>query len=470
MTQTAQLAIAYSRMSVGVILAAVVTAYILAIAFVLDLARLQDEKSLAQTTDTVKLLILEKQERLKQTMGDYADWGAAYEHLHKTLDVAWAFDQGNVGPSLLDDLGIEYAGVFDPSGREAYTVVDGTLSPDHVLSNIAGVSELVGQARALHNDAVASGVLRSGGDAVLAAAKVISPGKDATVQEDGRPPTVLLFGDRLTAVELLRIRDSLNLERLKLVPAPITAPKQSLFLKTSDGNGGFLLDVSAPRPGRDMVRGLLPSFTAVGLVFGALLLWLGRQGLKHATSAKESAAALEESHRSLEQTALYDALTGLPNRRLFSRRLTEALGSPTPVTVLFLDLDRFKPINDSYGHEAGDYVLREVGRRLTSCVSGQAICARLGGDEFVILTNDLDEVAVHKTCRDILRAVSADIPYGGQLLHVGVSIGITQTRPGEDKIEDVLRRADYALYDAKKRGRSRFRWFNDTPQASVASA
>jgi hypothetical protein len=119
-------------------------------------------------------------------------------------------------------------------------------------------------------------------------------------------------------------------------------------LNTSGSTTGFALDVTAPGPGHEMLHAILPSFAAVASMFAALLLWLGWRG-------RRDAGAIQETHRSLKRTAHYDVVTGLLNRSLFTQRLDGVLKhSDAPVSVLFLDLDRFKPVNDTFGHEAGD--------------------------------------------------------------------------------------------------------------------
>jgi diguanylate cyclase (GGDEF)-like protein len=470
MVRSSDLAIAFSRKSVAVILAAVALAYVLAVAFVFDIARFHDQKSLVHTKHMVRLLIEEKENWISRTVVDYADWGAAYRHLHQSLDVAWAYDQDNVGQSLLKDLNIEYAAVFDPADTEVYSVVGGELQKQPAVVGIGGAADLIARARALGPREAATGILAAGGEPVLAAASVISSGADPSVQLDGRTPSVLLFGDRITKAELARMQESLDLTLLRLVPTNSRSGEQDVFLSSSDGRAGFALEVAAPKPGRDMVRAILPSFTAVGAVFAALLLWLGRLGLRNATNAHQATVALQESHRSLQYTAFYDSLTGLPNRGMFMLRLQEALSLGTPFAVIFLDLDRFKPINDTHGHDAGDFVLREIGARLCKTVRPEDLCARLGGDEFVIITSHLDASSLHQLCKSLLRDVSVEISYDGRPLSVGVSIGIARSRPGEDRVEDVLRRADQALYHAKTGGRSQYHWFNDNPGSERVSA
>ena len=160
----------------------------------------------------------------------------------------------------------------------------------------------------------------------------------------------------------------------------------------------------------------------------------------------------------LRRLALHDPLTGLPNRRLLLDRLAHALNRGVrhdhQVAVLFLDLDGFKAINDTWGHAAGDELLVEVAARLTACLRPEDTVARLGGDEFVIV---LDEVAeAHEPLRIAERvrsALSTPVPLGGGSTRVTTSIGVSLA--GRGPAQDVLRAADTAMYRAKARGKDR---------------
>jgi diguanylate cyclase (GGDEF)-like protein len=161
----------------------------------------------------------------------------------------------------------------------------------------------------------------------------------------------------------------------------------------------------------------------------------------------------------LTQAAYYDALTGLPNRRLFMERLTAALGADAAdqraLAVLFIDLDRFKVINDSLGHGAGDELLVTVARRITGCVRAGAIAARLGGDEFTVLLEDIESATDAERVADrILDALRRPISLDGHDVFTGGSIGIAASLPPHGRPVDILRDADVALYRAKGAGRN----------------
>jgi diguanylate cyclase (GGDEF)-like protein/PAS domain S-box-containing protein len=171
--------------------------------------------------------------------------------------------------------------------------------------------------------------------------------------------------------------------------------------------------------------------------------------------------ALEDQ---LRQNALYDALTGLPNRRLFLDRLDHAVSlwhrSKTPFAVIFLDLDGFKAINDSLGHQMGDRVLNEVGARIKHELRDVDTGARFGGDEFAILLHDTGDDAVLRIAHRVQGGLANVIGLDGHEFTIGASLGIATSANGYVSAEDVLRDADIAMYRAKETERGTVSFFD----------
>ena len=190
---------------------------------------------------------------------------------------------------------------------------------------------------------------------------------------------------------------------------------------------------------------------------------------------KQQSQEINEFPRRLDQLireAFRDSLTGLPNRALFMDRLTHALTraerTGTNLAVLFLDLDRFKILNDTLGHEVGDRLLVEVGHRLAACLSPEDTVARLGGDEFALLLEDTSDLTgattrAEKVSAEIQRPFVVD----GRDVLISASIGIALTGGGSMQPEEVLHNADLAMYQAKAEGRARYELYE--PGLSVST-
>ncbi|QCN97747.1 diguanylate cyclase (plasmid) [Azospirillum argentinense] len=175
----------------------------------------------------------------------------------------------------------------------------------------------------------------------------------------------------------------------------------------------------------------------------------------------------------LEDIAYQDRLTGLPNRRYFEQYVEATTAGNGSAAFLYIDLDGFKPVNDRLGHDAGDLVLRQVGERLAACFRGDDVVARLGGDEFAAVLPqragaeppDLDGLA-----RRIIEAVNEPVSVQGEAVRVGCSLGIALWPEDSTDVTETLRRADQALYQAKRAGRNRgIRWTADLPPAPAES-
>ncbi|MBC7781654.1 MAG: diguanylate cyclase [Proteobacteria bacterium] len=166
---------------------------------------------------------------------------------------------------------------------------------------------------------------------------------------------------------------------------------------------------------------------------------------------------LESELYRLQHQAFHDWLTGLPNRALFKDRLTLAIAqaqrSGRKVAVLFLDLDRFKPINDRHGHDVGDWVLKEVARRLSGTLRGADTLARLGGDEFVAIIPYVDNsAAVKAVIEKFDAALRVPFAVAGELLEIGCSVGCAIYPDDGTSPDLLLENADAAMYQQKHRG------------------
>lgn len=188
-------------------------------------------------------------------------------------------------------------------------------------------------------------------------------------------------------------------------------------------------------------------------------------------------ARRKEAEDKIEHLAFYDPLTNLPNRRLMQDRLQHSFAAnarhPMHGALLFIDLDHFKNLNDTKGHSCGDELLKMVGTRLQSCVREGDTVARLGGDEFVVILENLSESAEPAAAQaeavgeKILDAINQPYPLLGDEYHSTASIGVSLYYKQEATVEELIRRADTAMYEAKAQGRNTLRFFDPGMQAAL---
>jgi diguanylate cyclase (GGDEF)-like protein len=179
---------------------------------------------------------------------------------------------------------------------------------------------------------------------------------------------------------------------------------------------------------------------------------------------EQQANLLRESEALFRHLALHDALTGLATRLLLQDRLSVAAERArrhrTGLAVMMVDLDSFKEINDTYGHQAGDEVLQVTAKRLLRAVRTEDTVARLGGDEFIVLLADLtDSRVVEKIAANIVESLAVPIPFEGREVPISGSVGVCAASAADPDSDALLRNADAALYRAKAKGRGRFEIF-----------
>lgn len=229
----------------------------------------------------------------------------------------------------------------------------------------------------------------------------------------------------------------------------------------SDGTTLGYINWSPFEPGEQvedkMQPALILALVVVGILLSLLLLRLRRGRME-----------LEASRAQAQHLAFHDCLTGLPNRALFEDRLEHALARRgRQVAVLLLDLDRFKNVNDTLGHQAGDALIREFGVRLSSLTREGDTIARLGGDEFAILTENAELKNVRKLASRIITEIGRPFELFGNQAYVGVSIGVAlSSDTAVDRLE-LIRRADIALYRVKDGGRNDYQIFSPQMDDSV---
>lgn len=186
------------------------------------------------------------------------------------------------------------------------------------------------------------------------------------------------------------------------------------------------------------------------------------------------ASDITEQKKALDtiwQQANFDPLTGLPNRRMFIDRLGQEIKkdhrTSTRLALMFIDLDMFKEVNDSLGHEMGDHLLKMVATRLVDCVRKVDVVARLGGDEFTLMMGELEEInSIDRVAATIIEKLAAPYQLKDTQTYISASIGITIYPDDATEAEDLLKCADQAMYESKRLGRHRFNYFKPSMQAA----
>jgi diguanylate cyclase (GGDEF)-like protein len=207
----------------------------------------------------------------------------------------------------------------------------------------------------------------------------------------------------------------------------------------------------------DNFRGIMiVTLTALGIMaIGLVMLGFRLQSIVY---------ALRESEEQIRYRANYDSLTHLPNRLNFIEHLSEAISrgrrDPGQIALLFIDLDRFKTINDTLGHDYGDELIKQVASRIRKAIRETDVVSRLGGDEFtVLLSNMTDEIHASIIAKSILDQLSRPFQLFGHEVYSGASIGITVCPQDGSDTMTLLKNADMAMYEAKDQGRNTFRFF-----------
>jgi diguanylate cyclase (GGDEF)-like protein len=284
---------------------------------------------------------------------------------------------------------------------------------------------------------------------VAVAAGPMVPNTDQVEPMSGRP-TALILGHLITGEDLIKMSNHFIVDDLRLVAG-----------KNEGGGGSVLKDAwGAPvatvtwtdrHPGVAARQSYSTSAVAILL---ALIGVMVPVSVAHFRAMQKLARGEQQAR----QDARRDALTGLPNRLALSERLAVAMSMDT--ALLYIDLDGFKSINDTYDHATGDRLLKAVAAGISSLLKGNATLARLGGDEFAVLLEDGALRAGAETlARQILELVAEPFNIDGRVASVGASIGIAMSEGGRLEPAELMRQADVAMYDSKANGRGQFRWY-----------
>lgn len=428
---------------------------ILLIGLVVGIARYQTRIAVEEQSKLATGALSIRAEHIEKTALDYGYWDDAVQHAAIEPDPEWV--DKSIGLPAYKNLGFDQTLVVRTDDRLSYHMVNGQRMSDPSSQTLPeGIKALIERQRALPPDVAVSGLVFLDDVPVIVAVAAIHPfGSMDDARRDGRH--LLVFVDPIDSLLLEELGRIYLLPDLRVV-ADQDPSGASVKLK-SVNDRTLKLAWTGSNPGLALLRSLLPSLVVLLGIFATFSFFV----LRHAVEAAKLI-------RINEQKATHDPLTGLPNRTLLFDRLERLASRKGEFAILYLDLDGFKSINDTFGHEAGDDVLREVARRLSSCLRMEDMVARLGGDEFAIVLADVaDRETIKEVATRIKATIEMPIPSANTFTDIGVTIGVAMAPDHAVNYLELIRKADIALYAGKRAGRQRI-CFYDPDQDGIDTA
>lgn len=408
-------------------------------------------------------------------------WDEAVVHLVNSFDRAWA--EENIGKFFFETKGFDQAAVLDGADAPIYAMVGGeTVDPALAGSLATAAQPLVRQVRnaertrgpldahfaakgAVTTPIYRSAFVRHGDKVYVATAALVQPHTTA-VAPRSQQSAIMLTAKAVDQAFLAPLADRFLLDDPDVVTPgmPLAPGRARIKLKEDAGAALMAVDWQPRQPGSDLLAVALPVALCVLAGMGLLVWALYRHDRK-------ATGNLLASEARATHLAYHDGLTGLPNRLMLAERLQRANAALRQTGAAFavhcIDLDRFKEVNDTFGHETGDELVRAVAGRLASRLPEGCTLARLGGDEFALLHPDADLGGAETLARALVALMSEPVELSVGRVHLGASIGVALVDDPLLDGQECLRRADLALYRAKDAGRGRHMVFADEMDASM---
>ncbi len=410
-----------------------------------------------------------------------ATWDAAVRNLDNHFDFDWARD--NIGAYFTQNDGFEDSFVLDRDDRPIFGAYEGNPVPPAKYARFEGaVQPLVAAVRLreglrgplrvpkdtgmLLSDGIQESTLAAiRGDLFILSATLVQPDFGTVLPTGPRAPivvTAMRIGHEF--LESFAHRFLLDDVQVRMGQAPVPSSLAFVTLRNRSGEELAKLSWKPQTPGRDLLRQL-------GLPVLLILAWLAMAVLYLYRRGRRTAAVLFNSEARATHLAYHDALTGLPNRRLFFDRLAQALlqirRTEEVIAVHCIDLDRFKEINDTFGHHAGDELIRLAGARLAAQCRSPDTVARLSGDEFAIIQTRATAGAAAALAARLTEVMRLPIDLEAGRVFIGCSVGVALISDGHIDPAEALRQADLALYRAKDTARGQFCFFEIEMDAAV---
>jgi len=431
------------------------------------------EQRLAQTVATA---LKESAAKIPYDQESVAFWDEAVINTRNAFNETWV--NVNLGVWMYDYFKHDQVNILDANNHVRYAMAGGVQVRDPAQAPDAAIATLAAQLR----QDIAAGAL----DLYEAGKSRVPRAEDIAIL-DGRPAVVSVMPLVPHSKEIAQARGTefliasvrfldssfvRDLARSRLLDGvrfsragDITSREQSYPLKTKSGEAIGSFAWTPQLPGTDILREILPVLAAGLLGIGMVITLLIRR-------LRRTYTELVVSESEATHLAFHDTLTSLPNRAYFNDRLEDALAEVSSgrsqLALMFLDLDRFKQVNDTLGHAAGDALICEITARLQSILKPGDVLARMGGDEFAIVMREVkDRMEVESLCGGILSVISRPFDVLGGQAVVGVSIGIAIAPAAGIDRSELARKADIALYQAKKNGGLHFEFFTEDMSQTV---
>ena len=423
-----------------------------------------DQRSLERQTQSVSRVIQARRDQMQMQAASLAVWDETLINTKLAFNANWI--ERNLASRMHANFGYDALVVVDEANNPTYAMVDGfpVILPENASHNTP-YRTLLADLRATHLQAAPIGtgqqpviltdfLLVDDRPALVTAATIVSD-TGALQQQPGTEYVLVLtrFLDTTVATEINR---QYAIEAGHFTMTSGTAPDQAVYpIVNNAGRFITFFQWTLDRPGQTVLSQTIPMLSVTFLVIGGLVLLLLNQ-------LRRYAEALEAGKHFSRYQASHDELTGLPNRSSFEAELARRLDGRGhevgTISLLMLDLDRFKQVNDTLGHQAGDELICAVADRLRAVLGKDTLIARLGGDEFgIVLVHNASDTDLPQTSQRVIDAIGQPFELHHYKAHVGASIGIVSIDRGSEEVgsSELMRKADIALYEAKAGGRNR---------------
>ncbi|WP_421759186.1 putative bifunctional diguanylate cyclase/phosphodiesterase [Devosia sp.] len=413
-----------------------------------------DGSALGRQTQRIQRIVDGQLRQLPHDQQSVAIWDSALKAI-ENRDLDWL--DTNIGQWLHSYFGHDETYIVLPDDTASYVVRTGIRMPTQTFAErSATLLPIIHEVRALARTGyvdtpphVTDFVLLAGTPAIVSAIPVVSDSGNIAVPAGEEP--ILVSVAYLDARFELALVSKYLMEVGRFATVATTPGYATVPITDRAGRMIAFFEWSPYRPGSELLNRTAPALVVAFLVVSLILAVLFNRLWRSST-------AMETNRLDAERIAAEDVLTGLPNRLSFELQFEQLLSEPRqrhrPIGLLMMDLDRFKQVNDTLGHHAGDELIKAVGQRLRKLLAPGEVLARLGGDEFAILCRRTEsDVAVLSAA--IIEAISNPFRLQSSEAFVGVSIGVVIAASSDTNRSELARKADIALYEAKSAGRNR---------------